>query len=118
MRIKNPDCINKQGKPLTCYLNERSALEAASYLNTTTGGDFLPYDCKKCDFWHISPQNRHTPSRKCGSCISSSGEYKDLYSKEEFAKQRARIIHKEQGVRLSLYSCPSGEGWHLTKNAN
>ena len=53
--------------------------------------------------------------------MDENGSDKDCYQSREDAQRRARILKKELGVTLNVYSCPeteedvSGCIWHLTK---
>ncbi len=49
------------------------------------------------------------------NCKDSKGELKDLYDTQEDAEQQADLIMTHQMLRLKVYPCPSGNGWHLTK---
>ena len=115
MSVKSTTCFNRKGKPLTEYYTESDAQEGADYANKLHRNNLTPYRCDKCGLWHLSPQNRQTPSRKCNICKDRNGKPKELYFFEQDAKQRAKILYKEQGVSLSVYECPNGDGWHLTK---
>lgn len=45
------------------------------------------------------------------SCQDSKGELKALYKSE---KEAQKVI-AESHMTLSLYQCPYGQGWHITK---
>lgn len=45
------------------------------------------------------------------SCKDSKGELKALYRSE---KEAQKVITASQ-MTLSLYQCPEGQGWHITK---
>ena len=114
--MKSDTCVGKiSGKALTFYFNEIEAKLAAEYSKECYGTELAPYECKKCDCWHLSPKNRITPSRKCGWCTGSDGAPKDTYRTRNEAVTRADIIYQEKGVDLKVYECRHGEGWHLTK---
>lgn len=49
------------------------------------------------------------------SCTDSHGQTKDLYDSEVSAKEQIRKLSKEKKLQLSIYICPDGCGWHLTK---
>ena len=116
MGIKSSTCkSSKTGRPLTEYETEHEARQSAKYLNKQYNTKFIAYPCDKCGKWHLSPKNRHTPNSKCYLCAGSNGSAKALYETENSAQKRAKIIQKEQGVKLNVYRCPYNDGWHLTK---
>ena len=49
------------------------------------------------------------------SCTDSHGQTKDLYDSEISAKVQISKLSKEKRSQLSVYPCPYGWGWHLTK---
>lgn len=48
-------------------------------------------------------------------CTDSLGQTKDLYDSEVSAKAQINKLSKEKRLQLSVYLCPYGCGWHLTK---
>ncbi|WP_348720672.1 hypothetical protein [uncultured Alcanivorax sp.] len=117
MASKSITCMSKLGEPLTEYEYEVQAESAANYINTIYGNDLIPYDCTKCSYWHLTPKSRHTPSRTCDYCTSSSGEPKSLYETREGAEKRAEILAKQGTPNLRVYECPYENGWHLTSSS-
>ena len=61
-----------------------------------------------------SPEDEINQSSLC-SCKNSKGEFKDLYDTQELAQQQADQLMSHQILRLRVYPCPYGYGWHLTK---
>lgn len=116
MNKKSISCFGKYDKPLTEYHSLNAAREGANYVNVQYSRNLVPYQCKKCNFWHLSPKDRQTPCRTCYCCTDSRGNYKALYDSKKDADRRAGILYKEQGVQLKVYSCLYNNGWHLTKN--
>lgn len=55
--------------------------------------------------------------QECSSCtcMGSKGQPKDLYETEESAQIQMRTSTVHAKMQLSVYRCPSGWGWHLTK---
>jgi hypothetical protein len=49
------------------------------------------------------------------TCKDSKGEFKDIYETQELAQQKADLLMTHQVLKLKVYPCPSGYGWHLTK---
>jgi len=116
MPEKSKSCFNKKGEPRAEYYSEYEAQSGADYEKITHGADLVPYKCSECDKWHLSPKNRQTPSITCNYCKDSKGNYKELYATEEIARQRAKILEEEQGIKLRIYPCDHNHGYHLTKN--
>jgi hypothetical protein len=116
MPVKSTTCFKKDSKPLSAYFSEYEAFDGASHVKTEYGLDLSPYQCSKCGHWHLSPQNRQTPSKECIYCTDKKGKHKELYKTMETAANRAEIIEEERGIKLKVYKCPNQNGWHLTKN--
>ena len=49
------------------------------------------------------------------TCLDAKGNSKNLYADEAEAKRMSKLLSKEQNIVLSVYVCPSNDGWHLTK---
>lgn len=49
------------------------------------------------------------------TCKDSSGEFKELYETDTVAQRQAERSMMQHNVRLKVYPCPYGYGWHLTK---
>lgn len=61
------------------------------------------------------PQNLTVQKNEICSCRDSHGETKDLYDSEVSAQKEANTLSRQNKLKLSVYSCPYGCGWHLTK---
>lgn len=48
-------------------------------------------------------------------CVGSDGRRKSTYKSESEARRQATTVLARQRLQLRAYSCPSGVGWHLTK---
>ncbi|WP_261859332.1 hypothetical protein [Photobacterium sanguinicancri] len=115
--MKSSICFSRTtSQPLSVYFTELEATNAANYANQCHGHDFVPYQCERCEHWHLAPKHRHTPSKTCFNCTGGDGKNKQLYPTYQIAKQRAEILFQEKGKHLKLYECPFNKGWHLTKN--
>ena len=113
---KSNTCFSSTtGKPLSVYSSKSTAQKGADYVNQEYDNNLVPYQCKTCKKWHLSPKDRQTPSKVCPKCISRNGKRKALYKSQNDADNRASILAKEQGVDLLVYKCPHNRGWHLTK---
>ncbi|MCS0048981.1 MULTISPECIES: hypothetical protein [Vibrio diabolicus subgroup] len=116
MGRKSETCFSKKtGTPLTAFDNEIEAQQGADYANFQYGHDLAPYKCDKCGLWHLSPKDRHTPSKTCNYCTDRNGRPKELYRSQKDAVTRAKIILQESGIYLNAYECHQYIGWHLTK---
>lgn len=49
------------------------------------------------------------------SCRDSHGQLKYLYDSEVSAQAEADTLSGHNQLKLSVYRCPYGSGWHLTK---
>jgi hypothetical protein len=54
----------------------------------------------------------------CPLCKGGDGNNKEIYGTREDALRAAEHIGRERGVRLKVYRCAHGNGWHLTKGNN
>jgi len=54
--------------------------------------------------------------KKCGYCRGKDGKPKDSYATFQSAFDTAEFVEKERGIYLTVYKCPHGNGWHLTKD--
>jgi len=106
----------RTGKPLSTYQCNFSAQQAADQTKINYGRVMVPYQCDHCDYWHLCPEDRHTPSETCHYCTSSEGKPKQLYKSEKAAQKRADCLRAERGITLYIYECPHQRGWHLTKS--
>jgi len=109
-------CLRRDGKTrLKSYWSGSEAEIAAETVMRRGGRDLVPYRCSRCENWHLEPRARRTPCRPCPHCVSSRGTSKQSYETREGARRRAEIREAEGGPLLSVYDCPDGYGWHLTK---
>lgn len=114
-RWKSSTCFGKAtARPLTTYDSEASAADAAAWCLARHGSEMEPYRCGRCGDWHLAPRDRQTPCRPCSECHGQDGRQKQTYGTRGDAERRAAIILNEKGVRLRVYDCPAGYGWHLT----
>jgi hypothetical protein len=64
---------------------------------------------------HPSTHRRPAPSGPCcSSCTGADGGPKRTYTSEAEAKSTAAFLELKRHVWLRVYTCPHGEGWHLT----
>ena len=113
---KSTTCYGTASRtPLTEYDSRAAAQEGASHARRVYGRELEPYACSRCRWWHLSPKGRRTPSVVCDMCSGADGGPKHAYASYEDAARRAEIIREEKGLWLTVYECPHGRGWHLTK---
>ena len=62
----------------------------------------------------VKTKNISSSGRAC-TCIDTKDNSKNLYADELEAKRMAKLLSKEQNIVLTVYACPSSDGWHLTK---
>lgn len=115
MASKSESCQGSTGQPLTEYASRKETHEAADYARTKFKKNLIAYECPKCAQWHLSPKERQTPSSNECKCRDSYGLSKALYETKDGANRRSQILSREKGVRLSVYKCPEGKGFHLTR---
>jgi hypothetical protein len=48
-------------------------------------------------------------------CVDGYGNSKKAYPTELLAQQTANYENKERGIKLKVYKCVYGNGYHLTK---
>lgn len=53
--------------------------------------------------------------KKCDCCMGRDGFNKNIYDSEQEALLNADVTLKVEGIRLRVYKCPYGFGWHRTK---
>lgn len=66
------------------------------------------------DFIKTSTEDETHNNARC-TCKDSKGEFKDIYDTQELAQQKADLLMTHKVLKLKVYLCPSGYGWHLTK---
>lgn len=115
---KSATCKGRiSGTPLTEYDTQSDAMAGAAHTTVARGEEFSPYRCPTCEYWHIAPVSRRTPSRTCSYCCDSNGRTKEAYVSLKAAEVRAELIRRERGIQLRPYECEHGQGWHLTKSS-
>ena len=115
---KSATCVSKANqKPLTEYYSQREAEDAAEYAAIEYGTELEPYQCGRCQRWHLSPVERSDvrSQRFACNCKGADGRPKRLYSRRD-AEQNAKL-GGSSGVSLTTYQCPQTPGfWHLTRS--
>ena len=113
---RSATCVGRvSGKPLIAYASQSAADHQAVCQRLLYGRLMTPYRCELCDAWHLAPAERQTRGQLCDHCAGRDREPKTAYETCDDAERRARILWRENGVALSVYECPHGSGWHLTK---
>ncbi|MFI3256794.1 MAG: hypothetical protein R3Y36_00670 [Spirochaetales bacterium] len=112
MGYKSTTCKSSLGKPLTVYESEYEAKDGAEYVTFSYGKKMVYYACQKWGGFHLAPEDRLTPSKRC-SCQAEDGSFKQLYETKESAEKRANILMMEKGSKkLYVYKCEYSHGWH------
>lgn len=93
------------------HLAEFSEEEVLAYFHLTTIEDLQEHIQNSIKTSREDEINRST---LC-SCKNSKGEFKDLYDTHELAQEQADQLMSHHMLRLRVYPCPYGYGWHLTK---
>lgn len=115
---KSATCVSKANqKPLTEYYSQREAEDAAEYAAIEYGTELEPYQCGRCQRWHLSPVERSEVRSQlvACNCKGADGRPKKSYSRRD-AEQNANL-GGSGGVSLTTYECPQNPGfWHLTRS--
>lgn len=109
-------CINKStGKPLSVYETKKEADESAKYTKKTYGTDLYAYKCETCGKYHLAPkESKIDVKHDACSCRDSNGKPKALYGTKKDAEKQMVKSAEEQHIKLRVYKCPDGKGYHLT----
>lgn len=112
-------CISKNtGKPLSAYETEKEAKESAKYSKKEFKLDLYPYLCENCGKYHLAPKaSKISVKQNACSCTDSNGKPKALYATKKDAEKQLANSEKEQKVKLYIFKCPEGKGFHLTHHA-
>ena len=109
-------CINKStGKPLSAYDKKKEADESAKYAKKNFGTNLYAYQCEKCGKYHLAPKDSKIEVKHDAcSCRDSNGKPKALYGSKKDAEKQQEKSQVEQNIKLRVYKCPDGKGYHLT----
>ena len=109
------ECMTREGEPKKSFDTEEEALSYAYELKVGYGYENDPYQCHDCGYWHLCPKDRKIGILSGCGCTDSNGKPKTLYATEEDAeKVRQQRAEKNDSLRLKIYPCPNGRGYHLT----
>lgn len=114
--MKSKTCISrKTGQPLSVFYSLEEAESSALYEKSVRGWNAYPYLCDKCGFFHLAPEeNRINVIKNACNCRDSKGNHKALYLSMDDAEIQRCKSEREQHVRLKIYRCGEGKGFHLT----
>lgn len=113
--MKSSTCFSKSGKPLSVFMTEAEAQRSADHERSERGMNLYPYRCERCGYWHLAPEESRVAFKEDAcSCTDSQGKSKRLYATREDAEKARITSEKTRIVRLEVYPCPEGGGWHLT----
>ncbi len=102
------------GEPLREF-DRRGDAERAAKLDPLEWRNMEAYRCPKCDRWHLRPQADSGPiptDTTCLMCRGRDGKPKVSHPTFDAALEAAR---SNGDVELTVYACPHGRGWHLTR---
>jgi len=102
--------MNKNGYPLSVYNSFSEAQSSANY----TGKSLIPYQCDVCGKYHLKPEAFYCEKiiSSC-LCVDHNGRPKATYKTMVDAEKMVNIRSKV-GIKLYVYKCPCGCGFHLT----
>ena len=115
---KSSTCYGKStGKPLTEYGSFAEAVEGVKYSATRYSNRLIPYQCRTCSHWHLSPQASRstTVPRDYCDCVRSDGSPRAAYRTESDASRRAQCLREATSAALKVYPCTNSTLWHLTR---
>ena len=97
--------------PQLSYLSETEIL---AYFEVSTMPELIEHI--KCIKASEQPDENltETQSHLC-SCTDSKGQPKEIYDSEASAHGAITLLGIEKSLKLCVYRCPYGCGWHLTK---
>lgn len=109
-------CVNKStGKPLSVYEAKKEADESAKYSKKNFKIDLYAYKCENCGKYHLAPKDsKISVKHDACSCLDSNGKPKALYGSKKDAEKQMEKSSVEQHIKLRVYKCPDGKGYHLT----
>jgi hypothetical protein len=56
--------------------------------------------------------------KRCLHCKGKDGKHKIIYETPDLALEAIQYLENEKHIQLSLYRCPCGNGYHLTKDSD
>ncbi|MBT8348739.1 MAG: hypothetical protein HKP62_04750 [Sulfurovum sp.] len=108
--VKNEEILNilQKSYPHLAHLSEKQIL---SYFNVNTIHELDGH----IEQTEGSEEHPSVQKNDICSCTDSNGQPKDLYRSEASAKKVLKMLSSQKKLQLSIYICPHGCGWHLTK---
>jgi hypothetical protein len=61
---------------------------------------------------------KQSPLKRCAHCRGKDGKYKIIYETPDLALEAIKYLESEKHIQLTLYQCPCGNGYHLTKDSD
>ena len=93
------------------HLSDASQEELLAYFQLDTFGELKVY----IETLSQTSHEYDIENTMICTCKDGKGEFKVLYETEVLAKEQADISRLQSNVKLKIYPCPCGYGWHLTK---
>lgn len=113
---KSKTCFSISGNPLSVYKTFSEAQESADYQLSHGEIQMSVYKCSVCGNFHLKPSKFFCKkiNSSC-SCTDHNGKRKDTYETLSDAEKMVNI-RAIAGIKLYVYKCPQGKGFHLTSN--
>lgn len=105
------------GWPRWTYPSAKAAQSDAAEEGVATGSILEPAHCEVCGLYHLVVVGERGAVDGACNCTANGGRAKRAYPSREAADATAEFRSQSEGKQLWPYRCPSGNGWHLTKNA-
>lgn len=105
------------GRPRWTYPTAKSAHADAEKAGAAAGSIMAPELCDICGLYHLTVVGERGAIDGACNCTANGGRAKRAYPSREVADATAEFRSQSEGLQLWPYRCPTGNGWHLTKNA-
>jgi hypothetical protein len=93
------------------HLSDASQEELLAYFQLDTLGELKVY----IEALSLTSCEHNIENTMICTCKDGKGEFKVLYESEALAQAKADNSKRQPNVHLTVYPCPYGCGWHLTK---
>ncbi len=96
------------------HLANLSETQILTYFEVSTIPELIEH-IKRIKAFEEPDENLTATQGHLCSCTDSKGQPKEIYDSEASAQREITLLETEKRVKLSVYICPDGFGWHLTK---
>ena len=115
---KSDTCFATTGGPLTEYETESEAWRGAVHARQRFGPALVPYQCGRCDWWHLAPRKPRIDYASLCRCVCADGRTrKQAYNSHDEAQRRAQMLGPGGMANciLGVYRCTEDPRyWHIT----